>query len=182
MRIPILTALPWFVPGFGVSVVLGYITRHRAARWLGVSPLIAWALVVSLGMIVSATLTPVHEVAPSTGPHLPGCDLSRIGRASLSDVLRLGETSLNILLFIPLGAMTAIGPGGRRKFLLTAGAVLLPFVIEGIQLLATPLGRSCQSADVVDNLTGLLIGLALGSIVATVRLAARNVDSGRRRD
>ena len=32
------------------------------------------------------------------------------------------------------------------------GAALLPLAIESIQLAATPLGRACQGADVVDNL------------------------------
>jgi len=50
------------------------------------------------------------------------------------------------------------------------GAIALSFAIETTQLLVLWLDRACQSADVVDNLTGLAIGLA-GGIVAR-RLAA----------
>ena len=42
--------------------------------------------------------------------------------------------------------------------------VILPFAIETIQLLATGLGRACQSSDVADNLTGLAIGLVIGVV------------------
>jgi len=41
-------------------------------------------------------------------------------------------------------------------------AIILPFVIEGFQLVASPLGRACQSGDVIDNLTGLVLGLGAG--------------------
>lgn len=47
-----------------------------------------------------------------------------------------------------------------------AAAVALPFVIEATQLLVPSLGRACESADVVDNLTGLVLGLAAGAVVA----------------
>ncbi len=44
-------------------------------------------------------------------------------------------------------------------------AIALPFAIETIQLLLPVLDRACESADVVDNLTGLVIGLG-GGVVA----------------
>ena len=47
---------------------------------------------------------------------------------------------------------------------------MLPLLIEVGQLLITPLDRACQSADVFDNLTGLVLGFALGAIAsATLR-------------
>ena len=39
-------------------------------------------------------------------------------------------------------------------------SLAFPPAIEAIQLVVTPLGRSVQSVDVVDNLTGLVVGLA----------------------
>jgi hypothetical protein len=42
------------------------------------------------------------------------------------------------------------------------GAALLPLTIESIQLVATPLRRACQGADVIDNMLGLALGLAAG--------------------
>jgi hypothetical protein len=46
--------------------------------------------------------------------------------------------------------------------------VALPFAIEGFQLVVTPLGRACQSADMVDNLTGLVLGLGAGWVAGTL--------------
>jgi hypothetical protein len=42
-------------------------------------------------------------------------------------------------------------------------AVLSPFAIETAQLLLPVLGRGCQSADVFDNLTGLVLGGLIGA-------------------
>ena len=69
-------------------------------------------------------------------------------------------------MFIPLGFAIAMVPRSRRKAAVLAAAVALPFVIEATQLVVTPLGRACQSADVVDNLTGLVLGLVAGAVVA----------------
>ena len=45
----------------------------------------------------------------------------------------------------------------------------MPFLIEAVQLVATPLGRVCQSGDVVDNLTGLVIGLVAAAAYLRLR-------------
>jgi glycopeptide antibiotics resistance protein len=181
LRIPALANLPWFLPGFAVSVVVGHLVRHRAARFLGASPILGWAVVVSLGIVVSATLTPLHEGAFEGGAQAAGCDFSRVGLASLEDILELGDTFLNILLFIPLGVTLALLPRSQRKAWLMAVALALPLVIETTQLIATPLDRACQSADVVDNVSGLLIGFVVGS-VAGYLVSRASAASGRRAD
>ena len=68
-----------------------------------------------------------------------------------------------MLLFIPLGVAIGLVPGSRRKAVLTGLAVLLPIAIESAQLLLPILGRGCQSGDVFDNLTGLLLGWLIGT-------------------
>jgi glycopeptide antibiotics resistance protein len=164
LRIPALANLPWFLPGFAISVVIGYLARHRAARFLGASPILGWAVVVSLGIVASATLTPLHERAFEGGAQAAGCDFSPVSLASLEDILELGDRFLNILLFIPLGAALALLPRSGRKAWLMAVGLALPVAIETTQLIATPLDRACQSADVVDNISGLLIGFVVGSV------------------
>ena len=47
-------------------------------------------------------------------------------------------------------------------------AVILPFAVEAFQLVVTPLGRACQSADVFDNLLGLVVGLGVGSLIGWI--------------
>jgi len=65
---------------------------------------------------------------------------------------------------VPLGVVIGLLPCSRRKAALLVAAVALPFVVEGLQLVVTALDRACESADVADNLTGLVLGVALGSL------------------
>jgi hypothetical protein len=154
--------LPWFLPGLVVFVVLGALFARpvgrvfRAPAWLG------FALIVSFGIIISATLTPLHgefNFAAVGGT----CDLSRIGLAPLREVLRIGDRSLNIAMFMPFGLAIGLLARSRRKALLVMGAIALPVAIETTQLLVPALERGCQSADVIDNLSGLALGLLIGS-------------------
>lgn len=160
--------VPWFLPGLALSIILGYFVRRRVARTLGSSESLAWVAVVSFGLVLSATLTPLYGRPFDGGIQSSGCDFSRMGLASLSEVLDFDDPTLNILLFIPLGAVLAFVSGSRRKVRLLVAALFLPILIETTQLLVTPLERACQSGDVFDNGTGLLIGFALGSVLAVI--------------
>ncbi|MGH2464443.1 MAG: VanZ family protein [Candidatus Limnocylindrales bacterium] len=154
--------LPWFLPGLAVFVLLGTLLARPVARVFRASSWLGFFLVVSFGIIFSATLTPLHgdfNFAAVGGT----CDLSRIGLAPLREVLRIGDTSLNIAMFMPFGLAIGLLARSRPKALLVAVAAVLPFVIETTQLFLPALERGCQSADVVDNLTGLAIGLLIGS-------------------
>ncbi len=154
--------LPWFLPGLVVFVVLGALFARPVGRVFQAPAWLGFFLIVSFGIIVSATLTPLHgefNFAAVGGT----CDLSRIGLAPLREVLRIGDTSLNIAMFMPFGLAIGLLARSRPKALLVVAAVLLPFVIETTQLLVPALERGCQSADVVDNLTGLVLGMLIGS-------------------
>jgi glycopeptide antibiotics resistance protein len=87
------------------------------------------------------------------------------------DLARFDDVAQNVLLFVPLGAIIASLGSRRISLTLLGAAIALPFVIELTQLVVRPLDRSCQSADVFDNLTGLLIGYA---VIAIVRAARRH--------
>jgi hypothetical protein len=152
----------WFGPGIVISAILAGVVSGFVGRRVGTRPLVAWLLVFSLGTIFAATLTPIHGALETGSAGVGTCDLSRFGPARLADLRTLNDTSLNVLLFLPLGAAIGFLPDRRRKVAITAGAIALPFAIEGVQLLATSLHRGCQSADVADNLTGLLLGFAAG--------------------
>jgi hypothetical protein len=156
-----LSGYPGFVPGVVVSIVVAYLTSTTVAGVFRVGRLVGGTLVFGLLVIVSATLTP-----GGTAPRLDGlsCDLSRIGLAPIHDLLRISEVSLNVVLFMPLGAALGLLPHSGRKAAAIASAIALPFAIETIQLLVPFLERACQSADVSDNLTGLIIGLGVGTL------------------
>jgi hypothetical protein len=149
-------AIPWLVPGIALTVVLSVFLARPVGRALGSSAVVGWLGVVSLGLIVSATLTPGAGTVDSAGV----CDLSRLGLAPPRELRRVTETSLNVVLFVPAGAFVALLPHRGPRASLAIVALLLPFGIEAVQWLVPALGRGCQSADVVDNVTGTVLGFA----------------------
>ena len=157
--------IPLFLPGVGVSIVAAFLLAGTVGRRLDAGLLLSWALIVGLGLILSATLTPTSEAMDLGTAGVASCDFSRVGFARIREILMFGDTGLNVLLFVPLGAAIALLPRSRGKAAIVVGAIALPFAIETAQLLLPWLHRGCQSADVVDNLTGLAIGLA-GGVVA----------------
>ena len=82
---------------------------------------------------------------------------------SVDEFLQPSDATFNVFLYIPFGFAIGLFPSSRRKVALILAAIALPFAIEAIQLIVVSLDRACQSADVSDNLTGLVIGL-LGGI------------------
>jgi hypothetical protein len=160
--------LPWLLPGLAITTVIALAVAGRVARRLRTENWIAFVLVVSVGAVLAATIPPVEGGGQ---PSAPGrCDFGRMGLAPLSEYLHLGgDTSLNVILFVPLGL--AIGLLGRSPVTarLLVAALVSPVVIEAIQSVAPMLGRGCQSRDVVDNLLGLGIGLVLGALLSLVR-------------
>ena len=163
--------LPWFLPGVVISIVVSIAASGALGRALGVRRAVAWVMVLSLGIITAATLTPQWEALAFGAQGSSSCDLSRLGLAPLGELLEPSEASLNVLMFIPLGATIGLLPRSRRKAAIVIAAIALPFAIETTQLLVPALDRACESADVVDNLTGLAIGLA-GGVVAWRLVAA----------
>ena len=163
-----LTNVPLFLPAVVLSVAVAMVLASGVARWLSTRPSIAFFGLVSFGVIIAATLTPGSEALMSGVASSGGCDMSRVGIIPLSDLTRVSEPSLNILLFVPLGIALGLLPWTRRSMAVVAIAVLLPLAIELIQAVATDLGRGCESADVVDNLTGLLVGLVVGGSAGAI--------------
>jgi glycopeptide antibiotics resistance protein len=155
--------LPWFVPGVALSMTLALFACRPIGKLLGVPRPLAWAILVGFGVIVSATLTPLRGTLNLEAVGTGACDLSRVGPAPIADLLQVGDTSLNVALFIPLGIAIALVQASRSRAALVLASIALPFGIETIQLLAPILDRGCQSADIADNLTGLLIGFGFAT-------------------
>jgi glycopeptide antibiotics resistance protein len=163
------SALPWFIPGAIVSLVLGLVFASSVARGLRTTTAIAVLLIFGFGITIAATLTPIGAGSEPPASMLGTCDLSRVGFASLDKYIQITDVSLNVILFVPLGIAIALLPRAPRSALVQLLAVVSPFLIEGTQLLLTGLGRTCQSADIVDNLTGLAIGVAGGLFLRLAR-------------
>jgi glycopeptide antibiotics resistance protein len=165
--------LPLFLPGVAISIVVGLVASGALGRALDIRRAIAFVMVLSLGIIFAATLTP-QAGALGTGARGPGyCDFSRIWLAPWERLLSISDASGNVLMFIPLGVTIGLVPRSRRKAAIVVGAIALPFAIEMTQLLVPAMDRACESADVVDNLMGLALGLVAGVVAGRI---ARGVD------
>ena len=168
-----MNGLTWFWRGVVVSVVVGLLGAAPTAHALRAERSLAWLLVVSLGVILAATLTPIHAPNGIDTSSMRPCDLSRHWFASLAEVGAVTDVSLNIALFVPFGFAIALLPTSPRKVGMVAAAASLPMAIEGLQYLVPMLARRCQSGDVIDNLTGLVVGLTAGTLVAWIVSRAR---------
>jgi hypothetical protein len=158
----ILHSLPWLIPAIAVAFAVSILASGRVGAGLRAHRLLAALLLFSLGVILAGTLTPLAaaEVIP---PELRStCDLSRMWLATPSDLANRDDVAINILMFMPFGFAVGAIPWSWRKVAVMGAAVALPFLIEGTQLTLLFLGRGCQSADVIDNLTGLVIGFCGG--------------------
>lgn len=153
--------LPWLVPLTALALVVSVVASGRVARWLGAHWMTAALLLFAFGVILAGTLSPLRGGGLATGdPRV--CDLSRQWLATESDLLLENDVAINILMFMPLGFAIGAVPFSGRKVAVVLASITLPFAIEGLQLVVVVLGRGCQSADVVDNLTGLFIGVVAG--------------------
>lgn len=164
----LLDGYPGFVPGLIVATVVVILLTPPVSRALGIGRVHTAVLVGSIGLIVAATLFPDIAAWVTGGPPAAGaapwsCDLERI-RPSLSELKDRGESTANVLLFVPLGIAVVLLP--RRVRPVAVGlAILSPVAIEIIQAGVPLLDRRCQGADVADNLLGLLVGGGIGAAI-----------------
>lgn len=159
--------MPLSAAGVVVTVLLAWGLSGPLARALRTRRGPAALLLFGFGLVASATLVPTAnalEGIASDGL----CDFSRMGIASMRELTTVNTSSLNVLLFMPLGVAVALLPWSRAAGVAALAAFLLTFVVETIQLLLPVLGRGCQTADMVDNLLGLTIGLVIGWSVRLV--------------
>ena len=145
-----------------VAFVLALVLCGWVARRLGTSRVVAWLLLATNFVILAATLMPSRSALEPGVSGFLTCDLSRIGPASVATYLLVSDPALNVLLFIPLGALIGQLDRPPHRGLLVVAAVILPFGIELVQALVVPLRRACEGGDMFDNLAGLAIGLAIG--------------------
>lgn len=165
---------PGFIPGAFIALAIAVTLNGWISKLLHIGRMLAASIIICLGVIVSATLTTGSESAFFESSNYISCDLTRISLIPLHTLLTFNESSLNIILFIPLGLVIGLLPKSTCKTLVLAFAFILPFIIEIIQFSIPEINRTCQSADVVDNLSGLGIGLIL--TVITRQVISRNAD------
>lgn len=164
--------VPLFVPGVLLTAALGLMLCRPLSRLLGERPWVMLLAILGLGLVVSATLTPLVGALEHGVISSGTCDTSRIGPAPLSSYARATDASLNVALFVPLGLSLGLLRGRWARHLIVLG-LSLPVIVESTQLLVPVLGRGCETADIFDNTLGLVLGLAVGHIAARVLAAVR---------
>lgn len=171
-------SVPWFLPGLAVWLLVALAATPRVSRRLEAERLLVFPLLMALGIVILATLTPTSVALAGLGSGSAACDLGRLGLPPRSEVLAVHDTLRNILLFVPLGLAVGLLPRRPTTAVVVVAAYSLPLVIETIQLIAPAMGRGCQSADVIDNSIGLTLGLVIGSVAAGAarRWSARRHD------
>ena len=157
-------AVPFSALALAATVVIAWAGSGVLARWLRTDRAVAALLLFGFGFVLSATLMPT--AAALQGEVSDGiCDTSRVGFASIDQLTRVNFTTLNVILFVPLGIAVGSLPISLRAALVALAAASLTLVVETIQLLVPTLGRGCEVADVFDNLLGLAVGLVVGLLV-----------------
>ena len=164
-----LNGLTWFLPGVAVSLVASRFLASRASDALHVGRWVAWLIVLSVGVIIAATLTPIRApIGIDIAVGRP-CDLARHWLASPTEIMAMSDVTLNVVVFLPLGFAVGWLPVSWRTAAVLAAAIALPPTIEVIQFLIPLLARGCQAADVADCLTGESIGLLAAVVVRLLR-------------
>ena len=162
--------LLWVAVSGLVCGVLGQAMRHR----LGAVTAFAIAgFIWSLAVIAIVTLLPTDPdlgIVPAEG-RATSCSTDIGGPAPDGFwIFAGGQRLLNTLLFVPAGALLVLGASRWR-----IGWVLVPIGLAGLaaysalielaQLELARIDRACDLTDVVDNVTGAVLGVALGVLL-----------------
>jgi len=147
--------------------------------WLG---LVWWLFVIALVTLVPANGAP--GVVSAEG-RLPSCSWDVGGPAPEGFwIFDSGQRLLNTVLFVPAGALLVVAVARWRSGWLLAplGLALLAVYSGGIewtQLELARIDRSCDVTDVIDNVTGALVGFGFGLVLAVVLRPWRHRRRGR---
>ncbi len=157
-------------------VFLGLVALLLRRRFGWVSTLALVGLVWWLVVIALVTLVPANG-APgvvSAEGRLATCSWDIGGPAPEGFWIFDGaQRLLNTVLFVPAGALLVVAVARWRSGWLLAplGLGLLGAYsagIEWVQLELARIDRACDLTDIIDNVTGALIGFALGLVLTLV--------------
>ena len=145
---------------------LGWVTAAAAAGF-------AWSVVV-IALVTLIPLTAIDLQMPADA-RPDRCSTDYGGPAPEGFWIFSGtQRTLNTVLFVPAGALLVLAAARWRLaawVVVPAGLAALTaysVAIEAAQLEVASIGRACDVTDVVDNVTGAVIGAALGLFLALV--------------
>lgn len=159
------------------GVLCGLLARALRGRLGAVAALAVAGLLWSLVVIAVLTLIPANGapgLVPAEG-RLETCSYDLGGPAPDGFwILSGGQRLLNVAVFVPAGALLVVAAARWRSSALVTvplGLALLAAYSVGIewtQLELARIDRACDVTDVVDNVTGALLGGAAGLLLAVV--------------
>ena len=133
-------------------------------------------LVWSLVVIGTITLIPANGapgvVSASTHPNRCSWDLGGPAPDGFW-IFSGGQRLLNMVVFIPSGVLLVLACARwRAAWVLVplglAGLAAYSIGIEATQLALARIDRACDVTDVIDNVTGAALGVAIGVVLAAV--------------
>jgi len=171
-------------PVGGVEVMLLLVVVSGAVCLLlalALRPRLGWVSAGAIGgfvwsLAVIASITLIHAngapgIVPAEG-RLTGCSWDLGGPAPEGFwIFAGGQRLLNTVVFVPPGALLVVAAARWRSawVLVPAGLAALAgysMAIEATQLALARLDRACDITDVVDNVTGAVLGVGLGLVLA----------------
>jgi hypothetical protein len=153
---------------FFALVALG-LTRRLGGVTAGAIAGFAWSLVV-IAIVTLLPTDPDVGIVPAEG-RATSCSTDIGGPAPEGFwVFAGGQRLLNTVLFIPSGALLVLGASRWR-----IGWVLVPLGLAGLaaysvlieltQLELARIDRACDLTDVIDNVSGAVVGVGLGLVL-----------------
>lgn len=173
-------------PVGGVGVMLALIVLSGglcALLALALRPRLGWLTAWSIGGLVwSVAVIGILTLIPANGA--PGV-VSAEGRLTTCSwdiggpapdgfwILSGGQRMLNVLVFVPAGVLLVLAAARwRAAWVLVplglAGLAAYSAAIEATQLELARIDRACDVTDVIDNVTGAVLGVGVGVLLALV--------------
>lgn len=158
----------------GLCVLLALALRRR------VGPITAWSVagfvwsVVVIGLITLIPANGAPGIVPAEG-RLETCSWDIGGPAPEGFWIFDGtQRLLNTVVFVPSGALLVLAAARRwRSAWLTVplglgGLAAYSAAIEKTQLELARIDRACDVTDIIDNVTGAVVGVGIGIVLAIV--------------
>jgi len=138
-----------------------------------------WSLVV-IGLITLIPANGAPGIVPAEG-RLETCSWDIGGPAPEGFWIFAGtQRLLNTVVFVPSGALLVLAAARWRSVWVTvplglAGLAAYSAAIEVTQLELARIDRACDVTDVIDNVTGGIVGVGIGIVLALVLRPWRRV-------
>ena len=147
---------------------------HLRYGWLTAGAIagLVWTVIV-IGLITLIPASGAPGIVPAEG-RLETCSYDIGGPAPEGFwIFSGGQRLLNTVVFIPSGALLVLAAARWRSAWVTVPiglAVLAAYsaAIEKTQLELARIDRACDVTDIIDNVTGAIIGVGIGIVLALV--------------